>query len=143
MILAGVLLARPAALPYAGQEQGGTIRVQVHYTGKGAVNQSHRIFVALWNSPAFAEPDPKGKPAAVKDVVSKDGIVSFSHVKESPLYVSCAYDPAGRWDGRAAPPNDVSIGIYGNAALQPQPVHATPGALTNIEITFDDSVKWK
>ena len=140
---AAVFLFLATALPQQAQEQGGSIRVQVHYTGKGTVNQSHKIYVALWDSPSFAEPNANAIPVAVKWVASENGIVTFSDVKKSPAYVSCAYDPAGKWEGNSAPPPDASLGMYSNAAMQPSPINVAPGKTETAQITFDDSVKIK
>ena len=66
------------------QEKGGTIRVQINYTGTGTVDESHKIFVALWDSPDFTQPNSQTRPVAVKNVASKNGIVSFSDVQKTP-----------------------------------------------------------
>ncbi len=140
---AAVLLALTAALPQEAQDQGGSIRVQVHYTGKGTVNQSHKIYIALWDSPDFAQPNANTMPVAVKSVASKNGIVTFSDVKKVPAYVSSAYDPSGKWEGNSAPPADTSVGMYANGAMQPSPINVAAGKTEKVEITFDDSVKVK
>lgn len=142
-LCAAALFALVMPLPQEAQEQGGSIRVQVHYTGKGKVDQSHKIYVALWDSTAFADRNANVIPVASKWVASKNGIVTFSDVKKIPAYVSCAYDPSGNWDGRSAPPDDASVGMYANAAMQPSPINAAPGKTETAEITFDDSIKMK
>src|SRR5579863_2317896 len=92
-VSAALLVLLVAAPSQQAQEKGGTIRVQVNYTGRGTVDQSHKIFVALWDSPDFAQPNAQVMPVAVKHVDSKNGIVSFSDVQKTPAYVSAAYDP--------------------------------------------------
>lgn len=141
---AAALLTFAAALPQQAQEtSGGSIRVQVHYTGKGTVNQGHKIYIALWDSPNFAGPNSNAMPVDVKWVASKNGTVTFSDVKKMPAYVSSAYDPAGQWDAHSAPPPNTSVGMYANAAMQPSPITVAAGKTQSVEITFDDSVKVK
>ena len=144
-VMIPILLATAVAigLPQGAEVKGASIRVQIHYTGKGEVNQGHKIFVALWDSPGFAEPNAKVTPVAVKWVASKNGIVTFSDVKKMPVYVSCAYDPAGKWDSRSAPPDDASVGLYGNSAMQPVPVNVAARQSTKVQIQFDDSIKMR
>lgn len=142
LMLVGLLVAVAPVLAQASNE-GGSIRVQVHYTGKGEVSQNHKIFVALWDSPQFAEANANVTPQAVKWVGSKNGMVTFSDVRKLPAYVSCAYDPAGKWDGKSGPPDDASLGLYGNAAMQPQAIHVASGQTTAVNINFDDSIKMK
>lgn len=142
MFCAAVLLALSTAQPQQAQEKGGTIRVQLDYTGSGTVDQDHKIFVALWDSPDFAQPNAHVMPVAVKSVASKDGIVSFSDVQKTPAYVSSAYDPNGKWDGQSGPPpTGSSLGMYSNAPPKPEPINVASGKSVKVKITFDDSHK--
>lgn len=144
MILAGMLLTLAAAGPQQAQEKGGAIRVQIHYTGTGTVDQSHKIYVALWDSPDFAQPNAHVIPVEVKWVASKNGMVTFSDVKKSPAYVSSAYDPTGQWDGQSGPPPaGSSLGMASAAPPQPDAINVTPGGSAKATITFDDSYKMK
>src|SRR5689334_8713082 len=81
------------AAAFAVAQAGRTVQVDVNYTGSGTVNASHRIYVALWDSADFS-----GGPAAVKPVESKNGSVTFTDVQKSPVFVSAAYDPTGKWE---------------------------------------------
>jgi hypothetical protein len=83
-----------AALTFA--QAGRTVQVDVNYTGSGTVDASHRIYVARWDSADFS-----GGPAAVKPVESKKGSVTFTDVQKSPVFVSAAYDPTGKWEAQS------------------------------------------
>src|SRR5438128_8988242 len=107
-VLFGVLLAGASIAP---AQQGLTLQVQLHYTGSGTVDATHKIFVALWESADFNS----GPPADVKSAASKNGTVTFSDVKKVPAYVSAAYDPSGRWDASGPPPTGASLGMYTKA----------------------------
>jgi hypothetical protein len=134
-ILFGVLLAGALVAP---AQQGPTLQVQLHYTGSGTVDATHKIFVALWESSDFNG----GPPAEVKSATSKTGMVTFSGVKKLPAYVSAAYDPSGHWDGASGPPpSGASLGMYSKAPPQPEPIAIAPGKATKVALSFDDKVK--
>ena len=114
-----------------------TIQVEINYTGAGAVNASHKIYVALWNSADLSG----GPPADVKSLDSKKGAVTFSGVQTVPAYVSTAYDPTGTWDAQTPPPSGTSLGMFAKNPLTPLPIDVAPGKTVKVSITFNDSVK--
>src|SRR5258708_20215436 len=75
----------------ASAQQGLTLQVQLHYTGSGTVDDTHKIFVALWDSSSFA--DGAAIPVAVQSATSKNATVTFSDVQKVPAYVIPAYNP--------------------------------------------------
>ena len=133
-VLFGVLLAGASI---ASAQQGLTLQVQLHYTGSGTVDATHKIFVALWESADFNS----GPPAEVKSAASKNGMVTFSDVKKLPAYVSAAYDPSGRWDASGPPPTGASLGMYTKAPPKPEPIAITPGKASKVTLSFDDAAK--
>jgi hypothetical protein len=121
--------------------QSLTLQVQVNYTGSGTVDDTHKIFVALWDSPGFID-GSSGPPVAIKSVTSKSGVVTFTDVQKVPAYVSTAYDPAGNWDGQSGPPpTGASLGMYTKAPPKPEPITIPPGKSAKVALTFDDSKK--
>src|SRR3954465_8758336 len=84
------------AAVFAVAQSGRTVQVDVNYTGSGTVNASHKIYVALWDSADFS-----GEPAAVKHLESKNGSVTFTDIPKSPVFVSAAYDPTGKWEAQS------------------------------------------
>jgi hypothetical protein len=136
-----LLLALAATLPVQAQEKGGTIHVQINYMGSGTVDASHKIYVALWDSPDFAKPNSNTMPIAVESTDSKDGTVTFTNVQKSPAYVSAAYDPNGKWDAHSAPPTGSSLGMYSDAPPTPEPINVAGGKTAKVKITFDDKIK--
>ncbi|HZQ54165.1 MAG TPA: hypothetical protein VFB14_18325 [Bryobacteraceae bacterium] len=118
------------------------IEVQVRYSGSGTVDQKHKIYVVVWDSPDFV----KGQgvtPAAIQPTSSKDGVVTFNDVTKTPAYVSAAYDPSGQWDAQSPPPEGSSLGLYSKTPGTPAPIELKPGKTVSIELPFDDSVKMK
>src|SRR5712664_1678949 len=122
-------------------QQGLTLEVQLHYTGPGTVDATHKIFVALWDSAGFANGEG-GPPVAVQSATSKNGTVTFSDVQKVPAYVSAAYDPTGNWDGQSGPPpKGASLGMHSKAPPKPDPIDIAPGKTAKATISFDDTVK--
>jgi hypothetical protein len=138
----GVFLA--AVLIQASQTDSRTLNVTVHYKGTGNVDGNHLIAVAIWDSPAFMEPNSHTMPTDVKVTKTNDSKVTFSGVSISPVYVSAAYDPSGKWDGTSGPPPaGTSLGMYSKEPGKPEPVRIDPGKSASIELSFDDRIKMK
>ena len=135
------------AWPQANSQEsgtGGTLEVRINYSGSGTVDENHKIYVALWDSPDFVKEGSEGgvMPVEVKSVSSKDGTVIFTGVGKSPAYVSAVYDPSGQWDAQSGPPpTGSSLGLYSKTPGKPEPVKIESGKKASIELSFDDSVK--
>lgn len=137
----GLMIAASQQPGRAQDKNSGTrtIKVRLNYTGSGAVDEKHRISVALWNSPDFMSGG--GMPEALGLATSKDATVTIT-ATTSPVYVSAAYDPSGNWDGQSGPPPaGSSLGLYSKTPGKPEPIEVSPGKTAEIELTFDDSVK--
>lgn len=137
----GLLLSSPQVVVCQDSNAGSTLQVQLNYSGKGTVDEQHKIYVALWDSPDFVKSEMP--PFATQPASSKDGVVTFENVKKTPVYVSTAYDPNGKWDAQSPPPDGSSLGLYSKTPGQATPVDLKPGKTTKIELAFDDSVKMK
>ena len=132
-VLFGVLIGAGSIAAAQG------LQVQLHYTGAGTVDATHKMFVGLWDSPDF---HGGGPPADVQSASSKDGTVTFSHVGTAPVYVTVAFDQTGQWDGASGPPpSGTSVGMYSKAPPKPDPISVTPGKVTKVTISFDDTSK--
>ena len=120
---------------------GPTLKVKLHYTGSGTVDEKHNIITFLFDSPEFV----RGGgviPFAVKYAASKDEVVTFTNVDRSPAYVTSVYDPSGGYDGQSGPPpSGSSLGLYSTSPGEPVPVKLEEGKTVEIELTFDDSAK--
>ena len=120
---------------------GPTVEVRVNYTGSGAVDQDHPVYVVLWDTGAFVEEGSQVTPIQTKPVSSRDGTGVFTNVGVSPVYVSAAYDPTGKWKAMSPPPSGSSLGLYANSDGKPTPVNVTPDKTASVELKFDDSFK--
>jgi hypothetical protein len=121
--------------------KGTTLQVNVKYTGSGTVDSSHKIYVALWDSPDFVKSSSGSEPFAVAPLASKSGTVKFHDVAKNPVYVSAAYDPTGKWGAQEAPPAGASLGLYATTPGVPAPVQLEPGKATKVSVKLDDSFK--
>ncbi len=125
-----------------GSHQASTLEVHVDYSGSGSVDQAHKIYVVLWDSPDFVKPSGPGSgPLAVESLSSKSGTANFKNVEKNPVYVSMAYDPSGNWQGNTEPPVGSSLGLYSKEPGVPAPVQLEPGKTTKISAKLDDSYK--
>ena len=117
-----------------------TLKVKLHYTGSGTIDEKHKILVFLFDSPAFMQGD--AMPFAMKGATAKDETVTFSDVGKSPVYVTAVYDPTGGYDGQSGPPpSGASLGLYSKTPGQPVPVNLDEGKTVEIDLAFDDTTK--
>ena len=116
--------------------------VQVSYAGSGKVDESHKVYVVLWDNPDFVKGSSE-PPISIKSVTSKSAAAEFDDVPKNPVYVSMVYDPTGQWDAMSAPPAGSSLGLYAKEPGTPEPVQLQPGKTTTITSKFDDSSKMK
>ena len=69
--------------------------------------------------------------------------VTFSDIPGSPVYAAVVYDPTGSYDGASGPPpSGSSVGVYTKEPPKPGPVNIDAGKIVEIELPFDDTVKW-
>ena len=124
----------------AQDNKSRTLKVTVHYTGSGAVDDKHKIQVFLFDSPDFAQGN--AMPTGMQMTASKDGSVTFSDVSKSPAYVAVVYDPTGGYDGQSGPPpSGSSLGVYTKEPPAPGPIEIAEGKTVEVAVSFDDTAK--
>ena len=132
-LLAAVALA--AGLSAAPALRAGDLTVTASYTGKGAVDDTHEIWVFLFDSPQVTA---ASQPITSMTIKKSGGSVTFKNVAQDTVYVMLAYDVKGDYDGTAGPPPPGSpIGSYSTDGKVPSPVKPGPGA--TVKATFDGS----
>jgi hypothetical protein len=132
-----------SALTARAQDKSSTLEVEVSYTGSGTVDESHKVYVVLWDNPNFATEDAGVPPIDIKGVSSKSALAQFDNVQANPVYVGMVYDPSGKWDAASPPPSGSSLGLYAKEPGKPAPIPIESGKTARISATFDDSFKMK
>jgi hypothetical protein len=128
-------------LAASAQSTGSKLEVSVAYTGTGTVDEAHKVYVVLWDSPDFMKGDTGGPPIGVQGVASKSDVAHFDGLDKSTVYVSMVYDPSGKWDAASPPPSGSSVGLYSTEPGTPAPVKLDSGKTTKVSTSFDDSQK--
>jgi len=145
-----IALAAPALLCLLGVCQPGqaqdkapatrTLKVKLKYTGSGTVDEKHRIFVFLFDTPDFIKGE-NAMPIAFGSGAAKDATVTVSDIATSPVYLIAIYDPTGAYEGMSKPPSGASLAIYGKTPGEPGPIAIEAGKTTEIDVPFDDTIK--
>jgi hypothetical protein len=141
-IASGFLFSFFSAVTRASVAKGSSLQVHVTYTGAGTVDDAHKLWVALWDTPDFVKEGASGTtPIATKFVTAKSAVTEFTDLDKSPVYVSMAFDPTGKWDAQSDPPSGTSLGLYSTEPGVPALIQLDPGKTTQISATLDDSFK--
>lgn len=120
----------------AAEAEARTVKVTVHYKGKGTVDSSHRVFVWLFNTPDIG---PGAIPVAELTVDKNGGAAIFEGVVDEQVWIAVAYDERGVMPGNAPPPSGTPVGMYVGNDGKPRAV--VPGDSTAAVLTFDDSFR--
>ena len=123
-----------AAGPAAGSPDS-SVRVTVKYTGKGPVDESHRVWLWLFDTPDIG---PGSMPMAELSIGKNGETATFDSVAAAKVWIAAAYDEHGTMSGSAPPPSGTPIGIYASSTGAPEGVK--PGDKPVI-LTFDDSLR--
>jgi len=125
--VANAIAAGPA------DSQDSSVRVIVKYTGKGPVDETHRVWLWLFDTPDIG---PGSMPIAELSVGKNGDTATFDSVGAAKVWIAAAYDVHGTMSGSAPPPSGTPIGIYASSTGAPEGVK--PGDKAAI-LTFDDS----
>ena len=135
---AGILaLAFSAAAQQSQADR--TLKVKLNYTGSGKVDDGHKIFVFLFDTPDFVS--GAGMPFASQTATAKDQTLTFSGISAPEVYIVAAYDPSGGYDGMSGPPPSGSSMGMRQKEGKPDPVKIEAGKTAEVELPFDDSFK--
>ena len=127
---------KPDEKPAAGR----TLKAKMNYTGAGTVDEKHKIFLFVFDTPDFMQGG--SMPIGFGSASAKDGTVTVADLAVSPVYVAVAFDPTGGYDGQSGPPpSGASMGLYAKTPGTPEPVKIDAGKTAEITVAFDDSAK--
>jgi hypothetical protein len=127
--VANAIAAGPA------DSQDSSVRVVVKYTGKGQVDETHRVWLWLFDTPDIG---PGSMPIAELSIGKNGDTVTFESVAAAKVWIAAAYDEHGTMSGSAPPPSGTPVGIYASSTGAPEGVK--PGDKPAI-LTFDDSFR--
>ena len=128
--------SKPEEKPAASR----TLKAKINYTGAGTVDEKHKVFLFVFDSPDFMQGG--SMPIGFGSTSAKDGTVTVSDLSVSPIYIAVCYDPTGGYDGQSGPPpSGASMGIYAKTPGTPEPVKIEPGKTAEVTVPFDDSFK--
>jgi hypothetical protein len=135
-----VSLVALALLANAQTKPDRTLEVKLNYSGAGKVDQNHKIFVFLFDSPDFMQGN--AMPIGNQSATAKDQTVTFSGLSAVTIYAVAAFDPKGEYDGMSGPPPaGASLGMYSKDPGMPAPVNLEAGKTAHIDLAFDDTAK--
>lgn len=139
-MLGAVCVAAAATQAKTEEKTARTLTVKVNYTGAGTVDDKHRIFLFVFDSPDFVQGN--AMPIGGTSASSKTESVEITGLNASPVYVVASYTPDGSYDGQSGPPPaGSSLGMYSKTPGTPEPVKIEPGKAASIELAFDDNYK--
>jgi hypothetical protein len=141
-LAAGLLILASGFQSGKAQDKAATrtLKVKVHYTGSGTVDDKHKIQVFMFDSPDFAQGN--AMPTGMQMTATKDGAVTFTDIAGSPVYAAAIYDPTGGYDGASGPPpSGSSAGVYTKEPPKPGPINIDAGKTIEIDLPFDDTIK--
>jgi hypothetical protein len=120
--------------------QTGKLAISVEYTGKGAVDEDHRLWIWVFDNPDSST-WPDSTPLAVAMLTENGATHKFTGLPKQ-VYFGTAYDEAGGYDGTAGPPPaGTPISVYGMADGGVAQAVGTGGDDAAVKATFDDSFR--
>jgi len=138
LAMLGVLGILTSGNARAGQEAAsGKLSVVLNYTGSGTVDQDHRIWIWLFDTPNIST---DSQPLATGVVSSNGAAYKFVGLPKD-VYIAAAYDEKGGYDGTSgAPPSGTPYTIYGGGSGAASAV-PTGGDTASVTVSFDDTLR--
>lgn len=137
-----VLMAAQETSP-ASKPQTKSLKVTVSYKGNGKVDQSHGIYLFVFDSPDFVQNPGSVMPIAFQTLRANDDSVTFSGLAATTVYLVAAFDEKGTYDISAgAPPSGTPVALYKPGDPQvPTPIKLEEKKELEIKFEFDDSIR--
>lgn len=137
-ILRAVQETAPASKP-----QAKSLKVTVSYKGKGKVDQSHGVYLFLFDTPDFVQNPGSAIPIAFQTLRANDESVTFGGLTVTTVYLVAAFDEKGTYDISAgAPPSGTPVALYKPGDPQvPTPIKLEENKELEIKFEFDDSIR--
>jgi len=142
LALVGLVLGpRSSAAQEPPQEkpaETGKLAVSIQYTGKGAVDSDHRIWIWVFDTPNISA---SSMPIAIASLSENGGTNKFFGLPKE-VYLAMAYDEKGGYDGSMGPPSPgTPLAIHGMTPEGTGSPVSTGGDDAVLKTSFDDSVR--
>lgn len=124
------------AAPTATHVTAGTVKVKITYKGKGTVDNSHKLWVWLFDTPNIG---PGSMPIDQIALDNNGTDAVFENVAGDKVYIVAAFDEKGAMMGDGPPPTGTPVGILLGADGTPNGV--APGGKDAVVLNFDDSFR--
>jgi hypothetical protein len=121
------------AAPRTVAVTAGTVKVTVHYKGKGKVDASHKLWVWVFDTPNIGA----GSMPIDQIALDKNDVDALFEVSAEKVWIAAAFDETGAMMGDAPPPSGTPIGIL--MGKEGGPVAVLSGSKDAVVLTFDDS----
>jgi hypothetical protein len=133
-----LMTAAPARLVAAdGRDTtGGSLTVTLRYTGQGDVDDTHRLWIWIFDTPDIG---PGSMPISEASLAKNGDSTTIEALGPDTVWIAVAYDQRGGSPGNVPPAPGSPVAIYAGADGRPTPV--TPGDGARADVTFDDSLR--
>jgi hypothetical protein len=126
-------------VPWSSGADQADLRLKISYTGSGLVNDEHRIWIFIWDTPDFT----LSRPIAFRSLTENGAEIEISGLRASPIYITCVYDTEGGYDPYVAfgpPPVGSPRGAWTGdpRGPGPAPVELEEGGTVSLEFSFRD-----
>lgn len=135
MATAAMHLTTAVAVSAGARVAAGTVKISIHYKGKGTVDAKHRVWVWLFTTPDIG---PGSMPIAETSIEANGALATFDGIDAEHVWIAVAFDENGTFSGSAPPPSGSPVGVY--AGTDGAPKSVVPGE-SPVVLTFDDSVR--
>ena len=134
-LLVAVCLAASSATSASGATDG-SVTVTVHYKGHGTVDENHKLWIWLFDTPDIG---PGSMPIREESVAKNGGEATIRGLGEERVWIAVAFDERGGSAGNQPPASGSPVGIYSVDGGPPSGVK--PGGDARAVVTFDDSLR--
>ena len=115
--------------------EGRSLAVTVDYTGSGSVDEQHKIYVQIFDSPQL----DMRRRIGLRIVTENHATVTFSDVSPDTVYLFALYDQHASVISAAGPNPQSPVAVYGESLENPQPIRLNQ--TSELSLRFGESLR--